>query len=213
MSEWTGMQVDWAVLTPYPLGGARGTPAAHSRRAPPLGSWPPIRPFASLLPILPSPDRIVKIDLTDGTAGARLPAMTDDPLSALYPGLFSDLVGGTLLRLEEGERLWKLYFLRPSWGRDERIEHRIYTKLQADGKLGLVSYSFRMPPGQRPSKSDVAYARDIPEDTLNEIIWNVVRKSEIGPEELEVIDLSGHPSFEIQLRQLRGLAQQAGEGS
>ena len=139
--------------------------------------------------------------------------MIDDPMSALYPGVFPDLVGGTLLRLKEGERLWKLYFLRPAWGRDERIEHRIYTKLQADGRLGLVSYSFRMPPGQRPIKSNVAYARDIPEDTLNQIIWNVVRKSQIGPDELEVVDLSGQSSFEMQLRHLRGLAQQAGERS
>jgi hypothetical protein len=131
--------------------------------------------------------------------------MIDDITSALYPGVFPDLVGGSILRLEPGERLWKLYFLRPAWGRDERVEHRIYTKLQVDGKIGLVSYNFRMPPGSRPAKSALAYARDIPEATLNQLIWNVVRQSQIGPDELEIVDLDEFDSFEAQIAHLRGV--------
>lgn len=129
--------------------------------------------------------------------------MIDDITSALYPGVFPDLVGGSILRLEPGERLWKLYFLRPAWGRDERVEHRIYTKLQIDGKIGLVSYNFRMPPDSRPAKSALAYARDIPEATLNQLIWNVVRQSQIGPDELEIVDLTEFDSFEAQIVHLR----------
>lgn len=136
--------------------------------------------------------------------------MIDDLTSALYPGVFPDLVGGTLLQLQERERLWKLYFLRPAWGRDERVEHRIYTKEQANGKLALVSYNFRMPQGSRPVKSSAAMARDIPKDTLNQVIWNVVKKSQIGPDELEVIDLSDLATFDEQLQHLRGF-QQNGE--
>jgi len=130
--------------------------------------------------------------------------MIQDVTSSLYPGVFPDLVGGTLLKITEGERLWKLYFLRPAWGRDERVEHRIYTKEQANGLIGLVSYNFRMPPGQRPTKSNIALARDIAKDQLNQIIWNVVRQSAIGPEELEIIDLSQFATFEEQIRRLRG---------
>jgi hypothetical protein len=129
--------------------------------------------------------------------------MTDDITSALYPGVFPDLVGGSILRLEAGERLWKLYFLRPASGRDERVEHRIYTKRQVDGQIGLVSYNFRMPPGSRPVKSALAYARDIPEATLNQLIWNVVRQSQIGPDELEIVDLTEFDSFEAQIEHLR----------
>ncbi len=130
--------------------------------------------------------------------------MIKDITSALYPGVFPDLVGGSILQLEPGERLWKLYFLRPAWGRDERVEHRIYTKQQADGKIGLVSYNFRMPPGSRPIKTGLATARDIPEATLNQLIWNVVRQSHIGPDELEIVDLSEFASFEAQIAHLRG---------
>ena len=130
--------------------------------------------------------------------------MINDITSVLYPGVFPDLVGGSILRLEPGQRLWKLYFLRPAWGRDERVEHRIYTKLQIDGKIGLVSYNFRMPPGSRPVKSALAYAHGIPETTLNQLIWNVVRQSQIGPDELEIVDLTEFDSFEAQIVHLRG---------
>ena len=130
--------------------------------------------------------------------------MINDVTSVLYPGVFPDLVGESILRLEPGERLWKLYFLRPAWGRDERVEHRIYTKLQTDGSIGLVSYNFKMPPGSRPIKNGLAYARDIPETTLNQLIWNVVRQSQIGPDELEIVDLTEFDTFEAQLVQLRG---------
>lgn len=131
--------------------------------------------------------------------------MIDDLTGSLYPGVFPDLVGGSLLQLGAGERLWKLYFLRPAWGHDERVEHRIYTKEQTSGAVTLVSYNFSMPPGSRPIKHDLAIARDIPKDTLNQVIWNVVRRTEIGPDELEVIDLSQYATFEEQVHFLRNL--------
>ena len=131
--------------------------------------------------------------------------MIDDMTSVRYPGVFADLIGGSLLKLETGERLWKLYFLRPAWGREERVEHRIYTKEQVDGQVGLVSYNFRMPPGSRPTKTGLAFAGDIPKDTLNQIIWNVVRESQIAPDEFEIIDLSDIATFEEQVQHMRGL--------
>ena len=137
--------------------------------------------------------------------------MIEDTTSMLYPSVFPDLVDGSLLRMEAGERLWKLYFLRPAGGRDDRVEHRIYTKEQRNGRIGLVSYNFRMPPGSRPVKTSLAYAKDIPKDTLNQIIWNVVRQSKIGPEELEIVDLSQFETFEEQVNHMRTLPQAGGE--
>ena len=137
--------------------------------------------------------------------------MIQDITSMLYPSVFPDLMDDSLLRLEAGERLWKLYFLRPALGRDDRVEHRIYTKEQRNGLIGLVSYNFRMPPDSRPAKSNLAYAKDIPKDTLNQIIWNVVRQSKIGPEEFEIVDLSKFETFEEQINHMRTLPQADGD--
>lgn len=129
--------------------------------------------------------------------------MLNNVVSALHQSAFPELADGSILRLEPGERLWKLYFLRPTWGREERVEHRIYTKHQVDGKIGLTSYNFKMPPGSEPTRYGLAYACDIPEATLNQLIWNVVRQSQIGPDELEVVDLTRFDDFEAQIAHLR----------
>ena len=137
--------------------------------------------------------------------------MIEDITRMLYPSVFPDLVDGSLLRMEAGERLWKLYFLRPAGGRVDRVEHRIYTKEQRDGRIGLVSYNFRLPLGSRPVKTNLAYAKDIPKDTLNQIIWNVVRQTKIGPEEFEIVDLSEFDTFEEQVNHMRTLPQADGD--
>lgn len=129
--------------------------------------------------------------------------MINDVTNTTYSGVLADITGGSLLRLEPGERLWKLYFLRPASSRDEVVEHRIFTKLQVDGRIGLVSYNYCAAPGSRPAKKGLAAARDIPEATLNQLIWNVVRQSQIGPDELEVVDLTRFDTFEAQIAHLR----------
>lgn len=129
--------------------------------------------------------------------------MVSDVTNTLFAGALIELAAGAVLRMEPGERLWKLYFLRPASGRDERIEHRIYTKLQTDGRIGLVSYNVTTAPDGQPARSSLAAAHDIPEATLNQLIWKVVRQSQIGPDELEVVDLTGFDSFEAQIAHLR----------
>ena len=134
--------------------------------------------------------------------------MIEDSTRFLFPSVLADFFDNTLLRLSAGERLWKLYLLRPASGRDERVEHRIYTKEQVDGRAGLTSYNLRMPPNSAPIRSALAYAKDIPKDTLNQLIWKVVQETKLGPEELVVIDLSRIVTLEEQLRHLRGLENQ-----
>ena len=46
---------------------------------------------------------------------------------------------------------------------------------------------------------------------LNQIIWNVVRQSQIGPEEFEIVDLSKFETFEEQINHMRILPQADGD--
>lgn len=126
-------------------------------------------------------------------------------------GLLQKLINGLQLRLQAGERLWKLYFLRPARGRDQRVEHHIYTKEQADGRITLVSYNLHCTDGGQPVISGLARAKDIPKEALNQVIWNVVRKSQIGPDELEVVDLSDLATVDEQVQRLRAWRQANGE--
>jgi hypothetical protein len=74
--------------------------------------------------------------------------------------------------------------------------------------IGLVSYTLRgaawQPAGQ-PIRSNLAVVRvTSSRTTLNQLIWNVVRQSQIGPDELQIIDLSAFASVAAQMAHLRG---------
>jgi hypothetical protein len=136
--------------------------------------------------------------------------MIEDPVRGRFPSILADFADNSLLRLGAGERLWKLYILRPYAGRGDPVEHRIFTKEQADGRIGLVSYNLRLPPDSAPIRSALAVAKDIPKDTLNLLIWNVARETKLSPEELDVIDLSRFSTLEEQLGRLYALESPSG---
>lgn len=129
--------------------------------------------------------------------------MSTETRHEIDSAVLRELASGSILPIAPGERLWKLYFLRPASDGTQRIEHRIYTKLQTDGRIGLTSYSIRTTEDGQPIKSSLAVAADIPEATLNQLIWNVVRQSQIGPDELEIVDLSKFDSLDAQMAYLR----------
>ncbi|MEA3335901.1 MAG: hypothetical protein U9R25_08305 [Chloroflexota bacterium] len=133
-------------------------------------------------------------------------ATMEQPARTPLGGVLADLLEDNLLGLTRNDRLWKLYFLRPTSEMDEPVEHRIYTKLQEDGKLGLVSYSIRMAGNQDPIRSQLAYSEGIPEDTLNNTIWNVVQQTGLGPDDLQIIDLGQYATLQEQIGALLELA-------
>ena len=107
-----------------------------------------------------------------------------------------------LLRIGKGERLYKFYYFRPIAGRSEHFEYRILTKEKANGMLEMVSYNFKIVNGV-PQKSSVARVPKISRDQLEDIIQNVVRKTNTGPDEFEELDLSDFSTIDEQLEFLK----------
>ena len=107
-----------------------------------------------------------------------------------------------LLRIGKGERLYKFYYFRPIAGRSEHFEYRILTKEKANGMLEMVSYNFKIVNGI-PQKSSVARVPKISRDQLDDIIQNVVRKTNTGPDEFEELYLSDFLTIDEQLEFLK----------
>lgn len=107
-----------------------------------------------------------------------------------------------LLRIRKGERLYKFYYFRPMAGRSEHFEYRILTKEKTDGMLEMASYNFKIVSGE-PEKSSVTRVPEISKDQLDEIIQNVVRKTNTGPDEFEELDLSRFSTIDEQLKFLK----------
>ena len=107
-----------------------------------------------------------------------------------------------LLRIKKDERLYKFYYFRPVAGQREHFEYRILTKEKKNGMLEMVSYNFKIVSGV-PQKTSVTNVPEISKDQLEDIVQNVVRKTNTGPDEFEELDLSRFSTIDEQLEFLK----------
>ena len=107
-----------------------------------------------------------------------------------------------LMRINKGEKLYKLFFFRPIAGRQNHFEYRIMTKEKTNGLLEMVSYNFKIVDGV-PQKSSIMRAPEIPRDSLDEIVQGMVRTTNTSPEEFEKLDLSQFETLEEQVEFLK----------
>jgi hypothetical protein len=107
-----------------------------------------------------------------------------------------------LLRIGKGERLYKFYYFRPVAGRPEHFEYRILTKEKTNGMFEMVSYNFKIVSGV-PQKSSVTRVPEISKSQLEDIIQNVVRKTNTSPDEFEELDLSMFSTIDEQIEFLK----------
>ena len=109
-----------------------------------------------------------------------------------------------MMRIKRGERLYKFYYFRPMAGRQYHFEYRILAKKKINGMLEMVSYNFKIENGV-PQKSSITRVPKISKEQLDEIVQNVMRKTNAGPDEFEKLDLFGFSSIDEQIEFLKRL--------
>ena len=107
-----------------------------------------------------------------------------------------------LIRIKQGELLYKFYYFRPMAGRHYHFEYRILTKEKINGMLEMASYNFKIENGV-PKKSSVTKVPKISKEQLEEIVQNVRMKTNTGPDEFEELDLSGFSTIDEQIEFLK----------
>jgi len=106
------------------------------------------------------------------------------------------------MRIKRGERLYKFYYFRPLAGRHYNFEYRILAKEKINGMLEMVSYNFKIENGV-PQKSSITRVPKISKEQLDEIVQNVMIKTNAGPGEFEELDLSGFSTIDEQIEFLK----------
>ena len=107
-----------------------------------------------------------------------------------------------LIRVKQGERLYKFYYFRPMAGRHYHFEYRILTKEKINGMLEMVSYNFKIENGV-PQKSSITRVPKISKEHLNQIVQNVIRKTNTDSDEFEELDLSEFSTIDEQIEFLK----------
>ncbi|MDJ0817605.1 MAG: hypothetical protein QNJ58_15450 [Desulfobacterales bacterium] len=106
------------------------------------------------------------------------------------------------MRIKKGERLYKFYYFRPKAGRQFNFEYRILSKEKKNGMLEMVSYNFKIENGQ-PQKKSITRVPEISKEQLDQIVQNMVRNTNTGPDEFEELDLSEYATIDEQLEFLK----------
>jgi hypothetical protein len=106
------------------------------------------------------------------------------------------------MRIKKGERLYKFYYFRPMAGRHYHFEYRILTKEKINGKLEMVSYNFKIENGV-PKKSSVTRVPKISKKELDQIVQNVIRKTNTESDEFEELDLTELSTIDEQIEYLK----------
>lgn len=107
-----------------------------------------------------------------------------------------------LMRIKQGERFYKFYYFRPMAGRHYHFEYRILSKEKIDGMLEMVSYNFKIENGV-PQKTSITKVPEISKEQLDQIVQNVMRRTNTDPDEFEEVDLSGYASIDEQIEFLK----------
>ena len=107
-----------------------------------------------------------------------------------------------LMRIKQGERLYKFYYFRPAAGRHFNFEYRILSKEKINGMLEMVSYNFKIENGVS-KKSSITKVPEISKEQLDQIVQNVVRKTNTDSDEFEEVDLSRYSSIDEQIEFLK----------
>ena len=107
-----------------------------------------------------------------------------------------------LMRIKQGERLYKFYYFRPMAGRQYHFENRILTKEKINGTLEMVSYNLQIENGVS-QKSSITRVPKISKEQLDQIVQNVIRKTNIDSDEFEELDLSEFSSIDAQIEFLK----------
>jgi hypothetical protein len=107
-----------------------------------------------------------------------------------------------LLRIKPGERLYKFYYFRPLAGRHYHFEYRILSKEKSNGMLEMVSFNFKIENGL-PQKTSITRVSEISKEQLDQIVQNVIRKTNTDSDEFEEVDLSEYSSIDEQIEFLK----------
>ena len=107
-----------------------------------------------------------------------------------------------LMRIKQGERLYKFYYFRPMAGRHNHFEYRILSKEKVNGKLEMVSYNFKIENGV-PKKSSITRVSKVSKEQLDQIVQNVIRNTNTDSDEFEELDLSEFSSIDAQIEFLK----------
>ena len=110
--------------------------------------------------------------------------------------------GEPIMRLDKGEKMYKIFRFIPKQRQEDHFEYRILSKVKKDGNLTIAAFSVKVINGQT-HKGNVMKSDSVPLNEIDGIIKGMLKTvNRQVPSHLNIIDLTKYKTIEEQVQQL-----------
>jgi len=110
--------------------------------------------------------------------------------------------GGAILKIDKGEKMYKIYRIIPKKFPGYHFEYRVLTKVKKDGNLAMAAFNYKVVNGEI-EKGNVMRSEEVPKEAMEGIINGILKQTEsISPSYLDVMDLTKYDTIEEQIEKM-----------
>ena len=110
--------------------------------------------------------------------------------------------GGAIMKIDKGEKMYKVYRIIPKKYPGYHFEYRVLTKVKKDGKLKVAAYNYKVVNGMI-EKGEIMRSQNVPKKAMDGIVNGILKQTEkVSPSYLDVVDLTKYKTLEEQIQKM-----------
>ena len=110
--------------------------------------------------------------------------------------------GGAIMKIDKGEKMYKVYRIIPKKYPGYHFEYRVLTKGKKDGNLEVAAYNYKVVNGMI-EKGEIMRSQNVPKKAMDGIVNGILKQTEkVSPSYLDVVDLTKYKTLEEQIQKM-----------
>ena len=110
--------------------------------------------------------------------------------------------GGAIMKIDKGEKMYKVYRIIPKKYPGYHFEYRFLTKGKKDGNLEVAAYNYKVVNGMI-EKGEIMRSQNLPKKAMDGIVNGILKRTEkVSPSYLDVVDLTKYRTLEEQIQKM-----------
>ena len=110
--------------------------------------------------------------------------------------------GGAIMKIDKGEKMYKVYRIIPKKYPGYHFEYRVLTKVKKDSNLKVVAYNYKVVNGMI-KKGKIMRSQNVPKKAMDGIVNEILKQTEkVSPSYLDVVDLTKYKTLEEQIQKM-----------
>ncbi len=110
--------------------------------------------------------------------------------------------GGAIMKIDKGEKMYKVYRIIPQKYPGYHFEYRVLTKEKKDGNLEVAAYNYKVVNGM-VEKGDIMRSENVPKKAMDGIVNGILKQTEkVSPSYMDIVDLTKYKTLKDQIQKM-----------